>query len=84
MQVGKQTPLMAQMFFTYDDFLSVQVNATKCILRLRNMAGIAPTHTQVITGSHDSTIRLWDLRNAKTSSQLTFHKKRCAGCLIRT
>ncbi|KAF5825740.1 WD40-repeat-containing domain protein, partial [Dunaliella salina] len=30
---------------------------------------------QVITGSHDSTIRLWDLRTAKTMSTLTFHKK---------
>jgi hypothetical protein len=30
---------------------------------------------QVITGSHDSTIKLWDLRNAKALSTLTFHKK---------
>ncbi len=34
--------------------------------------------TQVITGSHDSTIRLWDIRTGKTLSTLTFHKKRCA------
>ncbi len=30
---------------------------------------------QVITGSHDSTVRLWDLRTGKTLSTLTFHKK---------
>lgn len=33
------------------------------------------THAQVITGSHDSTIRLWDLRSAKTMVNLTYHKK---------
>jgi WD40 repeat protein len=30
---------------------------------------------QVITGSHDKTVRLWDLRKAKTISTLTYHKK---------
>ncbi len=30
---------------------------------------------QVITGSHDSTVRLWDLRKGKTLSTLTYHKK---------
>eukprot|EP00983_Pelagomonas_calceolata_P036324 1133528-Pelagomonas_calceolata.AAC.2 len=38
---------------------------------------VDPALSQVITGSHDSTIRLWDLRTAKTMSTLTFHKKRC-------
>ena len=31
--------------------------------------------SQVITGSHDSTIRLWDLRKGKTMVNLTYHKK---------
>ena len=31
---------------------------------------------QVVTGSHDSTIRLWDLVAGKSSSVLTNHKKR--------
>lgn len=30
---------------------------------------------QVITASHDKTIRLWDLRTGKTLSTLTYHKK---------
>lgn len=30
---------------------------------------------QVVTGSHDSTIRTWDLRTGKTSCTLTYHKK---------
>ena len=30
---------------------------------------------KVITGSHDSTIRLWDLRKGTTTSTLTYHKK---------
>jgi WD40 repeat protein len=34
-----------------------------------------PTTTQVITGSHDSTIKFWDLRKGCTMSTLTYHKK---------
>lgn len=34
-----------------------------------------PRGSQVITGSHDSTIRLWDLRKGKTMVNLTYHKK---------
>ena len=30
---------------------------------------------QVVTGSHDSTIRLWDLAAGKTKAVLTNHKK---------
>ena len=30
---------------------------------------------QVITGSHDKTIKLWDLRQNTTMSTLTYHKK---------
>lgn len=33
------------------------------------------TTLQVISGSHDSTIRLWDLRKGKASAVLTHHKK---------
>lgn len=29
----------------------------------------------MITGSHDATIKLWDLRMGKTTSTLTYHKK---------
>jgi pleiotropic regulator 1 len=30
---------------------------------------------QVITGSHDKTVKMWDLRKGKTLSTLTYHKK---------
>jgi WD40 repeat protein len=30
---------------------------------------------QVITGSHDNTIRTWDVRTGKTMQVLTYHKK---------
>ena len=30
---------------------------------------------QVITGSHDGTVRLWDIRTGKTLQTLTYHKK---------
>lgn len=33
------------------------------------------TDPQVISGSHDSTIRLWDLAKGATSATLTHHKK---------
>lgn len=33
------------------------------------------TVKQVITGSHDATIKLWDLRKNKTMTTLTHHKK---------
>jgi pleiotropic regulator 1 len=29
----------------------------------------------VVTGSHDTTIKLWDLAAGKSMSTLTFHKK---------
>jgi len=29
----------------------------------------------VITGSHDKTIRLWDIRKPATMATLTYHKK---------
>ncbi len=32
-------------------------------------------HAQVITGSHDKTVKMWDLRKGKTLSTLTYHKK---------
>lgn len=34
-----------------------------------------PPPKQVITGSHDTTIRLWDLRKGATQATLTYHKK---------
>ena len=33
------------------------------------------TDPQVITGSHDSQVKLWDLAAAKTMATLTHHKK---------
>ena len=30
---------------------------------------------QVITGSHDKMIKMWDLRKGKTMATLTYHKK---------
>lgn len=38
---------------------------------------LVPCIEQVITGSHDKTIRLWDIRSikAKTMATLTYHKK---------
>jgi WD40 repeat protein len=30
---------------------------------------------QIITGSHDKTVKMWDLRKGKTMSTLTYHKK---------
>ena len=30
---------------------------------------------QIITGSHDKTVKMWDLRKGKTLSTLTYHKK---------
>ena len=30
---------------------------------------------QIITGSHDKTVKMWDLRTGKTMSTLTYHKK---------
>ena len=38
-----------------------------------------PTDPQVVTGSHDKTVRLWDLRMGKTLATLTHHKKVRAG-----
>jgi pleiotropic regulator 1 len=34
-----------------------------------------PTDPQIVTGSMDSTIRLWDLATGKTMATLTHHKK---------
>ncbi len=34
-----------------------------------------PACAQVITGSHDKTIRLWDIRKPATMATLTYHKK---------
>ncbi|KAI3844554.1 hypothetical protein MKX03_020371 [Papaver bracteatum] len=34
-----------------------------------------PTDPQVVTGSHDTTIKFWDLRYGKTMVTLTHHKK---------
>lgn len=34
-----------------------------------------PALVQVVTASHDKTVRLWDLRMGKTLATLTHHKK---------
>ena len=39
----------------------------------------ASTHPQVITGSHDSTVKLWDLAAAKCFTTLTHHYKSVRG-----
>ena len=44
----------------------VRISVHECVLY--------PAH-QVVTASHDSTIRLWDLAAGKTSAVLTNHKK---------
>ena len=44
----------------------VRISVHECVL--------CPAH-QVVTASHDSTIRLWDLAAGKTSAVLTNHKK---------
>ena len=36
---------------------------------------VCPPALQVITSSHDKTVRLWDLRMGKTLATLTHHKK---------
>lgn len=37
---------------------------------------------QVITGSHDKTVKLWDLRKGKTMTTLTHHKKSVRGLAL--
>lgn len=37
---------------------------------------------QVITGSHDKTVKLWDLRKGKTMTTLTYHKKSVRGLAL--
>jgi pleiotropic regulator 1 len=40
-----------------------------------------PAAVQVVTSSHDKTVRLWDLRMGKTLATLTHHKKVRFHCL---
>lgn len=37
---------------------------------------------QVITGSHDKTVKMWDLRKGKTLGTLTYHKKSVRGLAL--
>lgn len=37
---------------------------------------------QVITGSHDKTVKLWDLRKGKAMTTLTYHKKSVRGLAL--
>ena len=46
----------------------LQAGMTHRILHLRAVR-------QVITGSHDKMIKMWDLRKGKTMGTLTYHKK---------
>ena len=41
-----------------------------------------PTDPQIITGSHDSQIKLWDLVAGKCYSTLTHHKKSVRGMAL--
>ena len=45
-----------------------------CVCLCVHECVLCPAH-QVVTASHDSTIRLWDLAAGKTSAVLTNHKK---------
>ena len=45
-----------------------------CVCLCVHECVLYPAH-QVVTASHDSTIRLWDLAAGKTSAVLTNHKK---------
>ncbi|KAJ0444338.1 putative transcription factor WD40-like family [Helianthus annuus] len=43
--------------------------------QIHALSGHGDTDPQVITGSHGSTVKFWDLRNGKALATLTHHKK---------
>ena len=44
-------------------------------MHIQLLSGVLLDVVQVLTGSHDCTVRLWDLAAGKTKAVLTNHKK---------
>ena len=56
---------------------------TSCTSKASAVERISPALAlQVITGSHDKTVKLWDLRKGKAMTTLTYHKKSVRGLAL--